>query len=69
MPSSSNVHEENSQIPLVVKMLCKIMFDVMLNDLGLSKARYNSHTHEDGEVSSIVTFYTSTVLCMPLKFL
>jgi hypothetical protein len=29
----------------------------MLHDLGLPNARYTSHTHEDGEVSAIVTYY------------
>jgi hypothetical protein len=36
------------------------MFDIMLDKLGLPKARYNLQTHEDGEVSVIVTSYSSS---------
>jgi hypothetical protein len=35
----------------------KQIFGIMLHDLGLPNARYTSHTHEDGEVSAIVTYY------------
>jgi hypothetical protein len=33
------------------------MFGILLEDLGLPDARYSSHTHDDGEISAVVTFY------------
>lgn len=54
MPSTNGADEDYCPPPHVVKDPCKIMLDIMLRDLP--EARYNSNTHEDGEVSAIFTF-------------
>ncbi|KAM0824521.1 hypothetical protein ACQ4PT_070153 [Festuca glaucescens] len=50
--------EAHFPAPRLVKISCKMMFGVMLANLGLPNARYNSYVHEDGEVSAVVTFYS-----------
>ncbi|KAM0904043.1 hypothetical protein ACQ4PT_018277 [Festuca glaucescens] len=50
--------EAHFPAPRLVKISCKMMFGVMLADLGLPNARYRSYVHEDGEVSAVVTFYS-----------
>jgi hypothetical protein len=43
----------------LAKIPCKMMFSIMLEDLGLQDVRYNCYTHEDEEVSAIITFYVA----------
>jgi hypothetical protein len=57
MPPTESSNEDHPPVPHVVKIPCKLIFGIMLHDLGLPDARYISHTHEDGEVSAIVTYY------------
>ncbi|KAM0834024.1 hypothetical protein ACQ4PT_063881 [Festuca glaucescens] len=57
-PVTYSSDEAHFPAPHLVKISCKMMFGVMLADLGLPNARYSSYVHEDGEVSSVVTFYS-----------
>lgn len=57
MPPTKGCDEDHLPVPHVVEIPCKLIFGIMLHDLGLLDARYTSHTHEDGKVSAIVTYY------------
>lgn len=61
-PSDDNVDEDPFPPPRLVRLSCKMMFGVLLDDLGLPSARYSSYVHEDGEVSAVVTFYSPSRL-------
>jgi hypothetical protein len=57
MPPTESSDEDHLPVPHVVEIPCKLILVIMLHDLGLPDARYTSHTHEDGKVSDIVTYY------------
>lgn len=66
-PPNSPGNEDYFPTRRVVRIPCKIMLGIMLDDLGLPKATYRTHTHKDGEYSAVVAFYSPSHV--PGKFL